>query len=186
MTLRALFFFLILFPMGGWSQTGTVTIPDNAVKGDFNGDGKPDYVWLIKPAMNAEEMDCVGECRSILKFSAPGLADITVGQCIGGIPVNLGDLNGDKTDEIGLLPDWFTSCWHNYYVYSYINKGWRYLVAPIITHCVQWDDGLGAIRKDKQAGYVTIRYSKMTDSDISIKSKRVRLVKGGYPIPAPK
>ncbi len=54
-------------------------------------------------------MECKEECTSYLRFSNAGFSAVPVPNCIGATPTNLGDLN-DDTDEIGLLPEWFTSC----------------------------------------------------------------------------
>ena len=68
-------------------------------------------------------MDCIGDCVCYIKFSDPTIPAITTnGYCISGIPDNLGDLNKDGKDEIGLVPDWFTSCWRCYYVWTLKNN----------------------------------------------------------------
>ncbi|WP_201982862.1 hypothetical protein [Hymenobacter rubidus] len=38
-----------------------------------------------------------------------GGAAIPMRNCIGGQPDNLGDLNDNGGDEVGLRPDWFAS-----------------------------------------------------------------------------
>ncbi len=153
-------------------------VPENAVSGDFNGDGKTELVWLVAPQKKesalAEDMECIGECNCLLKFSTPALPTLPITNCIGGIPVNEGDLNGDGADEIGLLPDWWTSCWHGYLVYTFQHQQWVSAVPAISTHCSQWEDGVDAISKDSaHPGYVIIRYSVMTDDALVVKTKSV-------------
>jgi ketosteroid isomerase-like protein len=156
-------------------------IPANAVKGDFNGDGKLDYMWLIPPKINTdtEVQDCFGNCNSYIKFSDSSIPSIKIENCISGMPINHGDLNNNGTDEIGLLPGWFNSCWTDYYVWTFINAEWTNAVEPFPTHCNQWDDGIKPIEIDyNKEGFVIIRYSEFSDeSDKWTKSKSVRIAK---------
>ena len=96
-------------------------IPKDAVEGDFNGDGKSEFMWLVPPKLIENDMSCEGICTSVIQFSDNSIPAIKVEDCIDGLPVNEGDLNGNGTDEIGLLPGWFTSCWHSYLVWTYRN-----------------------------------------------------------------
>ena len=158
-------------------QQNSLTIPKDAIKGDFNGDGQKEYVWLVPPKIDEEGIGCVGECICYLKFSDKSIPSIKIKDCIGGVPQNEGDLNDNGTDEIGLLPDWFTSCWRSYYVYTF-NSNWIYAVDPIRTHCNQWDEGIKPIEKDfNKKGYVIVHYSEHTGDDIVTKSKSVPIRK---------
>lgn len=153
-------------------------IPKDAVKGDFNGDGVLDYMWLIPPKIDNDGTDCVGSCICHIKFSDPCIPSIKVDDCIGGRPDNEGDLNKNGTDEIGLLPHWFTSCWRGYHVWTFLHGKWVNAVMPIYTHCNQWDEGIKPIEIDfNKEGYVIIRYSEFTGSNIVTKSKSVRIAK---------
>ncbi len=153
-------------------------IPEDAIEGDFNGDGKLDYMWLKAPKLKTEEMDCVGECTSFIKFSDPTIPSIEVPSCIGGYPSNAGDLNKNGTDEIGLLPEWFTSCWRTYFVWTFKNGAWINAVEPFHTHCNQWEEEIKPIEIDlNKEGNVIIRYSENTDEDIVTKSKSVKIAK---------
>jgi hypothetical protein len=173
-------FLLFAFIISGilsYSQKKT-TIPKHAIKGDFNGDGKLDYMWLHTPKLTANEMDCIGECNSFIKFSDPTIPSIKVTNCISGHPSNAGDLNKNRTDEIGLLPGWFTSCWRDYYVWTFKNGAWIKAVEPFSTHCNQWQDGIKPIEIDKKKqGNVIIRYSDHTGERIVTKSKSIKIAK---------
>jgi len=161
--------------------TNKSNIPKDAVLGDYNGDGKLDYMWLVPPKIKSgnEEFDCVGECDSYIKFSDTSLSLIKIENCIGGQPFNHGDLNKNGTDEIGLLPEWFTSCWSDYLVWTFRNGKWIYAVEPFPTHCNQWEEGVIPIEIDfKKEGYVIIRYSEFSEkTDNWTKSKSVKIIK---------
>ncbi|UUC45099.1 hypothetical protein [Flavobacterium cerinum] len=157
-------------------KTNAVKVPENAEKGDFNGDGKFEYMWLETPQLSENEMDCIGSCNSYIRFSDATIPTISIQDCIDGIPVNKGDLNGNGTDEIGLLPVWFTSCWHSYYVWTLKNGKWIYAVKPFPTHCNQWENDVIPIEIDKKRkGNVIIRYSLLTDDDIIVKTASVKI-----------
>jgi hypothetical protein len=154
------------------------TIPDqvklSAVKGDFDGDGVREYAWLLPPKFTSDSMDCVGKCGSIIKFSGKHIPSIDIDNCIGGQPVNLGDLNDDGSDEIGLLPEWFTSCWRNYFVFTYRQGKWVNAVPPFPVHCNTVEEGFRLVKKDtSKPGHIIIRYSEFENSQIVTKTKSV-------------
>lgn len=157
------------------------SIPAEAVIGDFDGDSITEYVWLVPPKFPKEQNednfgDCDGLCECYLMFSNDKIPPIKLENCIGGTPVNEGDLNNDGADEVGILPQWWTSCWRNYQVYTLRNNKWKYVVAPFPTHCNQWEEGVDAIKKDNsKQGYVIIHYSLFTDEDIVVLSKSVQV-----------
>lgn len=132
---------------------------------------------LIAPKLNKGGTACLdSDCVAYIKFSDTTIAPIKVKHCIGGKLENLGDLNGDGKDEIGLLPDWFTSCWRDYLVYTYKNNEWINAVPPIPTHCNQWEAHIKPIEKDSlNKGYVVIRYSEFDNKDIVNKSKIIAI-----------
>jgi serine/threonine protein kinase len=155
-----------------------ISHPENAVQGDFNGDGKMDYMWLEKPRLTSDGNDCVEQCISYIRFDDTSIPSIEVLQSIGGEPSNHGDLNNNGSDEIGLLPNWFTSCWRDYHVWTFRNGVWVSAVEPFPTHCNQWDNGIIPIEIDpRKSGNVIIRYSDLnSDGDIVTKSKSIDIV----------
>jgi len=189
-TIRFLLVFLSLYLLTSFANRSTkkstlteISISQKAksiiaVIGDYNGDGKIDSMWLIPPKIAANDQDCMGDCISYIKFSDPNIPSIKVENCIGGIPTNLGDLNQNGTDEVGLLPEWFSSYWCAYHVWTYINGKWVHAVSPFSTHTNQWDKGVKPIEVDKnKAGHVIIRYSEFSGEEIVTKTKSVKIKK---------
>ena len=154
-------------------------VPYNAIKGDFDGDGLFEYVWIIPPKFSKDQNGdndgaCVGDCTSYLKFSNDKIPSIKLDNCIGGVPINEGDLNNNGSDEIGILKLWWTSCWRPFYVYTLINNKWELVVDPISTHCDQWDKGVIPIQKDvSKPGYVLINYSSRTEEGVVIHTESI-------------
>lgn len=146
------------------------------VKGDFDGDGQTEEMWLEKPQIIEDNMECVGDCICTIRFSNPNIPSIPLSNCIGGQPVNHGNLNGRNGDEIGVLPTWFTSCWRSYEVFTLKNNKWLPAVEPISTHCQQWENNVEPIKIDpNKKGFVIISYSEMSPDDILTKSKSVKI-----------
>jgi hypothetical protein len=141
-------------------------IPSNAVEGDFDGDGLTDYMWL-------EIINKTEECK--IRFSG-AIPPLIVGTCLGGSPVNEGDINDDGTDEVGLLPIWESSCWKGYFVYTFKDNQWVEVLEPISTHCIQWEKNILPVVKDStRKGYVFVNYSELTDDGIEVKTKYVKV-----------
>ena len=152
-------------------------------EGDFNGTGTKGYVWLEPPVFaktDDEDAGCLGGCDGTIRFLNPFIPPIKVRHCIDGTPDNLGDLNGDGADEVGLLPIWFNGCWADYHVWTLQNGRWIEAVESFPTHCDQWKTGLKPVEVDpKRPGYVIIRYSENgKNGGIEVKTKSVP-IRGG-------
>ncbi|TCV20302.1 hypothetical protein EDC17_10028 [Sphingobacterium alimentarium] len=148
-------------------------VPDGSIKGDFNGDGKLDYVWAVSPILRDDEMSCFGECIVQIYFSDPNLSILKI-HGINTSLENLGDLNNDGRDELGFQPAWFTSCWRKYYVKTWKNNKWEDLIEPIPTHCNQWEAGYFPIEKDlEKNNHVIVTYSFHSGNDIKTLKKSI-------------
>lgn len=152
---------------------------DGSVQGDWDGDGKLDTLRLVPPKFLESDSpdeafgECDGPCNCTLVLAEHD--PLTVENCIGGTPINEGDLDGRPGDEFGLLPHWWTSCWHGYHVYGLRGRAWKPIVDPVSTHCIQWDDGVDAIEKDPaRPHHVIVRSTSMADHSRITRSVRVR------------
>ena len=148
-------------------------------KYDFNGDGKMETCYLVAPKTFDDEDsfgECDGDCGCYINFSDENIPSIYVKSYIGGTPDILGDLDGNGTCEIGIWPAWWTSCWHEYYVYTFANGKWQLFVNPITAHCDLMEE-LDAYGKHiiepisgKKDTYL-IHYSDMDEVDIVSKTR---------------
>lgn len=153
-----------------------VAIPKDAVRGDFDGDGTPEYVWLVPPEIDSTGEDCVGSCTSYLASSNPALKRFALEQALGGELTKFSNLGPVRRDYLGILPHWFTSCWTSFHVLTYQQGTWREAVPPFSTHCNQWEDNVIPIAPDSaHPGHVIIHYSEFVNDSILFKAKSVPL-----------
>ncbi|WDF55711.1 hypothetical protein [Mucilaginibacter sp. KACC 22063] len=145
---------------------------DTNIKGYFTTKNHEESVIITTPKVDSDEVSCPGGCTTKIGFTNSNTASITVKDCIGADITNLGDLNGDGLDEIGILPQWFGGCWHLYRVYTYKHKKWELAVPPIQTHCNEFETpGLKVITKDpEKPGNVLVTYSVFDTDDITFKT----------------
>ena len=146
------------------------------MQGDFDGDGTPEYVWLVSPKIDSTGEGCVGRCVSYLTSSNPALKPYALDQSLGGELTTFHHLGAGQRDYVGILPSWFTSCWSDYHVLTYRPGGWQYGVRPFSTHCNQWEDDVIPIQPDSaHAGHVLIHYSEFAHDSITTETKSVLL-----------
>jgi hypothetical protein len=110
-------------------------LPDSLTKitGDFNGDGQKDFAVVIPPFQN-NSGQCE-QCVTKIAFSN-NIDSITIStEANGAMLFNVGDLDGNKTDELLLIPDWMNSCWGLQSVYTYKNNTWDTIVTDRIYRC---------------------------------------------------
>ncbi|MCJ8209490.1 hypothetical protein MUY27_07200 [Mucilaginibacter sp. RS28] len=168
---------LLLFPAIAFAQS---KIEATQIKGDFNGDGKIETATLVKPKINADGLSCNGPCVIKIVFSGNNVQPITQVNSIGAVMLtNLGDLNNDGKDEIGYLPDWFTSCWRMYHVFTYNQNTWKELVTGFPTYCTQVEQKEPKFveKVPGKPAYLRIYYSDMNleKGDFPVKSKLVKM-----------
>lgn len=147
--------------------------PDEGILGDFDGNGIKEYAYI---KINDCGEECEGICESLIYFSGQKLKSFTISPAKGGTLYNLQDLNNDGKDDIGFYPDWCTSCWHPFYVYTLNKTDWTPLVEPISTHCSQWESDQFPIKKDaKKKGFVIVTTSEFVEDDIKIVSRSIKI-----------
>lgn len=98
-----------------------LNIIDTFAVGDVNGDGEKDKA-IIQPPVIFFHGQIDSEYVKI-KFTC----DIPpIKHYVGfrGLIANAGDLDGNNTDEIIYVPDWFQGMWTSIYVYGYKNNKW--------------------------------------------------------------
>jgi hypothetical protein len=154
-----------------------VVLPEGAVQGDFDGDGTPEYVWLVPPEIDSTDVNCVGgACTSYLTSSNPTLRPYALETAIGGELTVFHHLSDSRRDYVGIAPAWFMGCWSRYFVLTYRPGGWQLGVKPFSTHCDQWEqDSLAVTRDSAHAGHVLIHYTDMAAEDFTVKTKSVPL-----------
>lgn len=160
---------ITLFSSYCWAQEGK----EEKVQGDFDGNGTKEYAYTKVSDCTDE---CDGKCETTVYFSDKKIKPFTVSPAYDGTLYNLGDLNEDGKDEIGIYPGWCTSCWRGFLVYTSGKTGWKLLIPSISTHCNQWEEDKFPVKKDpKKKGYVIVTSSKWEDDDIKIKSTSVKV-----------
>lgn len=158
-------------------QPPKAQIPRNAIEVDVNGDGIKEYMWIIEPELSEKELECKGPCDSYAKCSNPKIPILKIEQCLGGKIENLGDLNGDGGDEIGLYRQWFMSYWQPYIVWTYKEDEWMQPISGFYVYYDLLKSGRELVRKDPhKPGYVIIQESDFDeDENIVPKPKSVKI-----------
>jgi hypothetical protein len=145
----------------------------DAIIGDFNGDGKKEKAWVIRPVISDSDLgECENDCYVTIVFSDSSIPSISA-YGIGGSLVNLTDLNGDGCDELGMLRWWFQSCWQPFYIFTNVHYKWLNPIS-VTTHCDQ--DRL-AVEYNKDTKLVTLNNAyndESTNWEIKVLSEQIR------------
>lgn len=112
-----------------------------------------------------------------IHFSKESLPSIEIPKCVGGILQNLGDLNNDGKDEIGLWRGWISSSWQTYLSWKFTGESWTPLTKDFTIHCSLWDtygENFKPIKRiDGQR--IKIYYSEWKNNGIATSTKVIRL-----------
>lgn len=106
------------------SQKYRSDIPNDYITGDFDGDGQLEKAWVVQPSIKSYD-ECEGKCTSKIYFSDYSIPIIIYDGSIDLNINNLGDLNNDGIDEIGVGRVWFQSTRQFYSVYVMCHSNWK-------------------------------------------------------------
>lgn len=131
-----------------WSQSsnsGDVIIPDTLIVGNFDSDRVPDTAQLWVPLGHNNMFGCM-ICNTEIRFSN-GIKTISHTDDIGYRLENIGDINGDKIDEIAYCTDWYMGCRRTYEIYIITANAWLKIIGMEFIAC---QDNIG-LKKRIQA-----------------------------------
>jgi hypothetical protein len=151
---------------------GVQDIPNNAIKGDYDGDGETEFAWIINAETDGDR--CLNICECFVTFSNKSIPKFKVGKtCVTAHIRNEGDLNDNGVDDLSINTHGFNSTWSGVYVYTNRNGNWSDLVEPF-SH---WGGNgiIDFIQKDtSQKGYVIIREYDSQEGEVISKSVVVK------------
>lgn len=135
-------------------------IPAEAISGDFDGDGRTDHLWVT--ATYDDDGYAVGPVR--LASDNPALTGLEWDATRGAMLLNLGKLDGDGRDYLGVIPA-FDSSWCTFL--TYVNRGRGKWHQPIKEFTV-WlgDEDYVRVRRSSRPGYVVIRANDSESDDV--------------------
>jgi hypothetical protein len=134
----------------GYPMSDTLT-------GDFNGNGIKDTAWFHRTEDVQYYIDN-NECKGLLSFSDDEVKPLDLGNCCGGTFKNEGDLDGNGTDEIGVMCSKAVSGCRYYYVFTYGGNDWKLLIPPIESSLSMREAGIVLVEKDnKNEGHIVVR-----------------------------
>lgn len=100
-------------------------IPSDAIRGDFDGDGTIDHVWI--EGKYDDEGYTIGKMR--LRSENKNLDGLTWEAPRGVFLANVGDLNNSNRDFLGAIP-LYDSNWTIYEVYGWKDGKWKSVLEP--------------------------------------------------------
>lgn len=136
-----------------------VSIPDDAIVGDFDGDGTTEHVWI------EAKFDSEGYSTTPLRLRSdnPALGTYTWDKgLMGVILVNVGQLSGTGKDFLQAMPHGM-STWVTVQTLVSTDGEWKHAI-PNFTAWTGNEEYL-RVKPAGRPGYVTIIYNNMDDPD---------------------
>ncbi len=135
---------------------------------------------VTSPAVvtNEEEMVCDNDdCATTLFFDDESIAPAYVSDALDLTLHNLGDLDDDGSDEIGGIPEWWTSVWHAYHVLTFKNGQWmKFIPSPTINLEYYFEHPYVPVEKIKgKKGVVLVRNCDFNDGDVQLSENEVKI-----------
>lgn len=83
-----------------------------------------------------------------------------------------GDLDGNGTDEFGVRRETDSGTWDNYYIYTFHNGEWQYLIEPIDTYSNHFyndlNNGVEVVERANHSDFVKVRFSYIRNDDFCL------------------
>lgn len=138
-----------------------IKIPSYAIRGDFDGDGMIDNLWM--EALYDDDCYIIGKAK--LRSDNEALDGRLAWEATRGvILINLGRLTHRPQDFLGAMPD-YDSNWESFFTYVYYNGRWKELISPFTI----WEgneDYYRVVRpRSGRKDYVGIYFNNMEDPD---------------------
>ena len=145
-------------------------VPADAIRGDFDGDGTIDHVWI--EGKFDEDGYAIGELR--LASDRENLNGLRWRASRGVLLINLGDLNGSNRDFLGTIP-LYDSTWTIYELYAFRDGRWKSMIEPFSV----WmgDEDTNRVWKSDRKGYVEIKCHEMSGDPDTMFDPNYRTVK---------
>ena len=135
-------------------------IPDDAISGDFDGDGITDHLWV--EAKYDKDGYIIGVAK--LRSDNKKLEGLTWKATRGVLLENLGKISNSKIDLLGVVPE-YDSSWSHFYTYGFSNGKLKQLLDSFSIW--EGDEDYKRVRKAKSGrpGYVGIYFNDMSDPE---------------------
>lgn len=91
------------------------------------------------------------------------------------------DLDGNGTDEFGIRREGEMGTWDNYYIYSFNDGYWQYLINPVLTYSTNFynelNNGKDIAEKTNRPGVIKVRFSDLSSmgEDVIIKDTLIQI-----------
>lgn len=148
-------------------QTDSLAQYRDTLIGKFNG---IDIDTLI-----AEPIDTTKERAMwdwIIYSKKNSIDTLILAQRFSVIMIQEGDLDRNGTDEFGIRREVEQGTWDSYYIYSYNNRKWQYLINPIWTYSPHFyeelNNGNNVAERTDNPNYIKVRFSDVRNDDFLI------------------